>query len=311
MKAHQIPYSPLVDRPPLRWPNGARVALWTEVALEHFEYDKPGMGLPPSRAVPLIPDVKNAGWRDYGNRVGIWRIMKILDKHGVRATACTNSEVGVYYPEVIREARQRNWEFQAHGLNNMRPLTGLDEDAERREIRESLDLLSETTGQRIKGWVGPGLAETPNTLDLLAEAGIEYVSDWSNDDQPHPIEVKSGRLIGVPWFADSADSYAFLGIGLPPERWYQMLCDQFDTLYDEGEQTGRVYCVSVHPFLAGQAFRAKWLDKALDYILNRDEVWVTTAAEISDWYYENVYDQALAQVRQRAEQLRDNRQAPA
>jgi peptidoglycan/xylan/chitin deacetylase (PgdA/CDA1 family) len=303
MKAHQIPYSALIDRPPLRWPNGARVALWIEVALENYEYDKPGMGLPPSRAVPVVPDVKNAGWRDYGNRVGIWRLMQILEKHGLRATACTNAEVGVYYPEIIREARRLNWEFMGHGLNNSRPMSNLDEDEERQLIRESLDLLAATTGQTIKGWVGPGYSETPNTLDLLAEAGVDYVCDWSNDDQPYPIEVPSGRLIGIPECPDIQDPHIFLGAGMPAERFFQVLCDQFDVLYEEGAQTGRLLCIGMHPFVTGQAFRARWLDKALEYILGHEQVWATTAGEISDWYYENVYDQALAQVRQRAQQL--------
>ncbi len=295
-----IGYSALIDRPPLRWPDRARVALWVQVNLEHFTFDEPGIGLPPTRTNPPIPDVNNAGWRDYGARVGIWRLMDVLDKHKLRSSTPTNAGVCVHYPEIIREAERRNWEFMGHGITNSRTLSELEEAEERAVIRSSLDALTSATGTPPKGWLGPGLAETFETLDLLAEAGIEYVSDWCNDDQPYPIEVRAGRLIGVPYCKDIGDIPAFVGAGLPAERFCQMLCDQFDVLYEEGARTGRIFGIAVHPFIAGQAFRAKWLDRALEYILGHEQVWVTTAGEIADWYYQHYYDEALAQLRRRA-----------
>jgi peptidoglycan/xylan/chitin deacetylase (PgdA/CDA1 family) len=303
MAESPIGYTALIDRPPLRWPRDARVALWVQVNLEHWEIDGSGTALPPSRSPSPVPDPKNAGWRDYGSRVGIWRLMEVLDKYAIRASAPTNAEVCIHYPEVVREAVRRNWELMGHGLNNSHTLGGLQKDEERSVIRTCVETLSSAAGRRLKGWLGPGLVETFNTLELLAELGIEYVSDWCNDDQPYPIEVRTGRLIGIPYCIEINDIYAFLGAGLDPERFYQMMCDQFDVLYAEGARAGRIFGLCLHPFIAGQAHRSKWIDKGLDYIIRHNHVWVAAAEEISDWYYQQHYVDALARLRQRAAAL--------
>jgi allantoinase len=294
-----IAYSALIDRPPLRWPDGARVAFWVQVNLESFKFDLPNISLGQTRATPIIPDVNNAGWRDYGARVGVWRMMEVLDKYGLRSSTPTNSDVCVHFPEIIREAQKRNWELMGHAITNSRILTGLSEEEEREVIRTSLETLTAASGQRPRGWLGPGLAQNYRTNDLLAEAGLDYVSDWCNDDQPYPIEVSSGRMIGVPYSKDIGDIPVFVSAGQSAERWYQMLCDQFDVLYEEGARNGRIYGIAIHPFISGVPYRSKWLDKALAYITGHDQVWVTTAAEIADWYYEQYYDEALAMLRQR------------
>jgi peptidoglycan/xylan/chitin deacetylase (PgdA/CDA1 family) len=297
-----IEYSPLVDRPALRWPENARVALWVQMNIEHWEVGGPGTTLN-ARYGNLVPDALNAGWRDYGGRVGIWRLMDILDKHHLRASAPLNAEVCTYYPEIVREAQQRGWEMMGHGLNNSRNLNGLEVDAERAVIRQTLDVIQAATGQAPKGWLGPGLGETFNTFDLLAEAGVEWIADWCNDDQPYPIEVRSGRLIGVPYSMEVNDIPSFVTHGLAAERFYQVMCDQFDVLYEEGARTGRILGLCLHPFIAGQAFRAKWVDKGLAYILGHEGVWAATTEEIAAWYYEHYYAEALAQTRRRAATL--------
>jgi len=294
-----IEYLPLVERPFLRWPGEARVALWVQMNLEHWETTGPGTMLQ-ARYGNLVPDALNAGWRDYGGRVGIWRLMDVLDRHGVRASAPLNAEVCTYYPEIVRAAQERGWELMGHGINNSHTLNGLDEAAERAAIRQALDAIGSATGKVPKGWLGPGLAETFSTFDLLAEAGVEWVSDWCNDDQPYPIEVRSGRLIGVPYSMEVNDIPSFVTHGLAAERFYQVMCDQFDVLYEEGARTGRILGLCLHPFIAGQAFRAKWVDKGLEYILGHDGVWAATTEEIAAWYYEHYYAEALAQTRRRA-----------
>jgi allantoinase len=296
----RIAYSALIDRAPLQWPGGARVALWVQMNLEHFEPNGPGTTLPPSPRDPPQVDAKNAGWREYGARVGIWRLMDILDRHEVRASAPINAEVLAVYPEITREALRRGWELMGHGLNNSRTLSGLSEAEERAVIGTCVQALRSATGRPVRGWLGPGLAETPRTLDLLAEAGIEYVSDWCSDDQPFPIEVQTGRLIGVPYSMEINDYPAFLGAGLAPEHFFRTLCDQFEVLFEEGAQHGRILGLCLHPFIAGQAFRARWIERGLEYILARGGVWVATAEEICTWYYEHSYAAALEQARQRA-----------
>jgi allantoinase len=294
-----IAYSALIDRPPLRWPDDARVALWIQVNLESFELDLPNITLTPPRGATPIPDVNNAGWRDYGNRVGIFRMMEVLDRHGLRSSTPTNSDVCLHFPEVIREANKRNWELMGHAVTNSISLSEMSEAEERQVIRASIDTLEAASGQRVRGWLGPNLAQNFHTNELLAEAGLDYVSDWCNDDQPYPIEVPRGRFIGVPYCKDIGDIPVFVGQGQPAERWYQMLCDEFDVLYEEGAQSGRIYGLAIHPFISGVPFRSKWLDKALEYITGHDKVWITTAAEIADWYFANYYDEALALIRQR------------
>ena len=139
-----------------------------------------------------------------------------------------------YYPEIIREAVRREWELMGHGFNNSQTLGGLSREDERAVIQASVAKLSAAAGRPTKGWLGPGLVETFNTLEILAEAGVEYVSDWCNDDQPYPIEVSGGRLIGVPYCMEVNDIYAFVGAGMDGESFYRMMCDQFDVLHAEG-----------------------------------------------------------------------------
>ena len=163
---------------------------------------------------------------------------------------------------------------------------------ERDVIRRTLELIAAKTGQKPRGWLGPGLAETPNTPDLLAAAGVEYVGDWCADDQPFPMRVKQGRMISVPYAQELNDIPIFLNRHYTPEQFYRFICDQFDMLYAEGERSGRVMAIALHPFITGHPYRAVWLDKALDYVTRHKQVWLTTGGEIADWYYQHYYDQA-------------------
>jgi len=269
-------YSPIVRRPPLRWPDGARVAVWVLVAVEYFEFDWSASG--------KVPDVRDYSRRDYGPRVGVWRLMDILDKHRVRASVVLNSAAATHYPEIIQEALARKWDILAHGITNSRPLSGLSVDAERQVIRETLDTIAKAIGRRPRGWMGPGLHETYNTLDLLAEAGIEFVGDWVNDDQPYPIKTKAGTLVSLPYSVELNDRPLFLGPTMPANTFFDVVRDAFDMVYEEGRTQGRVLPIAVHPYLMGQPFRAKYFDQALAYVKQHTNVWWATASEIVDWY---------------------------
>jgi allantoinase len=279
-------YWPLPERPPIRWPNGARVAFWVIPNIEHFRFDK---GFARSAPGTRMPDVPNFSTRDYGPRVGIWRMMDQFDKYGIRATVALNADVCRFNPQIIRAGMERNWEWMGHGITNSDPLPAMDEQEERATIRAVVEMIGEHTGKPPRGWLGPGLGETYLTPDLLAEAGVEYVCDWTADDQPFPLRVKTGRLISVPYSQELNDIPAFLIRSYLPEQFCQTICDQFDVLYAEGEQSGRVMSIALHPYLMGQPFRAKWLDRALDYITRHKDVWLTTGGEIADWYYQHYY----------------------
>ena len=279
----RYPYSAIVDRKPLRWPNGARVAIWVIPNIEHFLFDRPSTSVTAVTA-SLVPDVLNYSWRDYGVRVGIWRMMEVMEKHGVKGTVALNSDVCRRYPRVIEGGKQLGWEWMGHGNNNSTLINRQSEDEERELIKNVVDTIKASTGAQPRGWLSPALSESLRTLDILAENGIQYVGNWVNDEQPYPMRVKSGSMISMPYSSELNDIPALLSLHQSPERFGQMICDQFDVLYEDGAKTGRVMSICLHPFLIGHPHRSKYFDQALAHIRSRQEVWVTTGGEINDWY---------------------------
>ncbi len=279
-KALKFDYSPIIKRKPLKFPNKARVAFWVVPNIEHFVLDRQCVALFPNN---LKPDVSGYGWRDYSPRVGVWRVMKVMDKYRVKGTVALNSSVCKYYPEIIQACKQRGWEFMGHGISNSWFLGGLDEKTERAMIKEVVQTIRRSTGKQPQGWLGPAMAETYRTLDILAENGIRYVCDWTNDDQPYPLKVKNGSMFSIPYSAELNDLPIFVRNGLTSDEFYQMCKDQFDTLYEEGKENGRVMCLSLHPFVIGQPFRIKAFDRILKYITSQKNVWITTGSEILDF----------------------------
>jgi peptidoglycan/xylan/chitin deacetylase (PgdA/CDA1 family) len=272
-------YSPIVERPRLAWPNGAHVAVWVAPNIEHFRFEEP---IPGGR--PTTPDVPGYAVRDYGNRVAIWRMMRTLDRYGVRASVMLNAEVCQYEPQIIREGTQRGWEWLGHGLTNSRPLAGMAEDEEEQTIQETLRLIEQASGTRPRGWLGPGLLENTRTPDLLKKAGLTYVADWVNDDQPYAMSTEYGDLYSVPYTMELNDKRMYERLGVQGRDFVQMIADQFDTLYEEGADSGRVMCIALHPYLTGVPYRIKYLDEALAYINRHEHVWWATAGEIVDAY---------------------------
>lgn len=279
-------YSPIPERKPLKWPKEARVALWVIPNIEHYEFDIPSTAIHPMN---LVPDVLNYGWRDYAPRVGIWRMMDLFDKYKIRGTVALNSAVCDQYPIIIEKAKERKWEFMGHGVTNSQLLNGISEEEERKIIRTTVQRIREATGTAPQGWLGPALAETFNTPDLLAEEGISYLCDWCNDDQPYPMKVRKGRLVSVPYSIEINDIPFFLGMKRSPADFLQAIKDQFDLLYEEGKTQGRVMAIALHPFLISVPYRFKYLDRALEYIVGHKSVWLTTGGEIAKWYYDNYY----------------------
>jgi len=276
-------YSPIAARPPLRWPNGARLAVWIIPNIEHFRFDRPSTSITPL-TTGFVPDVLNYSWRDYGVRVGIWRMMDIMSRHRARGTVALNAEVCEYYPQIIEAGNTLGWEWMGHGRSNSELLAGLGKAEERKVIREAVARITEGTGHAPRGWLGPALTETAHTLDLLAEAGVEYVGDWVNDEQPYPMKVKSGRMYSIPYSIEINDIPAILDGKQSGESFGRMIRDQFDTLYEDAAVSGRVMSICLHPFLIGHPFRAKYFAEALAHIAGREEVWLATGAEIIDAY---------------------------
>lgn len=261
-----FPYQAIVDRPSIAWPNDARVAVWVIPNIEHFHIE---IG---SNA----PDIRNHSRRDYGNRVGVWRIMETLAKHNVRGTVALNAEVGRFYPRIMEEVTKLRWELMGHGLTNSSMLTGLAKEQEAAVIAETRQVI-EQWGQKMRGWLGPGLTETWHTLDLLHEHGAEYVCDWVNDDLPYRM---NNGLYSIPYSIELNDMPLFNTPSIDIADFERRICDTFDVLYEEGEKNARVMAIALHPFLIGVPHRIRTLDRALAYITSHSNVWFATGSEI-------------------------------
>lgn len=285
---HRVAYASIVDRPPIRWPGGARVALWVVPNIEHYEYLPAWKTIRDPWPRTPHPDVLGYGSRDYGNRAGLWRMFEILDRHPVRCTVSLNLANFAHYPEILAACEARKWDSMCHGIYNTQYLWNMPEDEERAYVQECVRMYRHLVGRQLAGWYSPAMSHTVNTPDLVAEAGVKYWCDWVHDDQPFPFKVRSGRLITVPYSVDLNDA-VILRQGLDAEEFAQMAVDHFATLYAEGATNGRVMCLAIHPYIMGQPHRARHLDTMLREICAHQDVWHATGEEIADWYYANMW----------------------
>jgi peptidoglycan/xylan/chitin deacetylase (PgdA/CDA1 family) len=286
-----FPYSPIINRPVLRWPNHAQLALWVIPNIEFFALNEKVPAASGGTSAP-VPDVPTWSSRDYGNRVGVFRLMEVLDRHGIRATVALNSELCTEHPKIIEEGNKRQWEWMGHCESNTRRLNEAPPGDEPRIIKNALATIERVTGQRPRGWLGSGLQETWDTLDLLAAERCDYVCDWTNDDQPYIMVLDGGRtLISVPYSHEINDKPAFERFHRTADEFREMICRQFDVLYREGAKSGRVMAIALHPYLTGVPHRIGAFEAALEHISKHDRVWKTTGAEIARHFREHASKQ--------------------
>ncbi len=275
-------WSMLPQRPPVVWPNEARVALWVVPALEWFPLDMKGVPFkPPGAMVTAYPDLRHYTLRDYGNRVGIYRVMKALARHNIPASVAVNAAVAARYPALLRHCVERNWEVIGHGID-MDHLhhAGLSREDEKRLIAQSLQVLRAASGQPVRGWLSPAKSESAATLELLAEAGLEYVCDWVNDDMPYEMRTGQGALTAMPHPCDIDDYTILIQNHHTEDDFRDQLIDQFDVLYKESAtQGGRIMAISLHPWVIGQPYRIGALEQALEHIMRHRGVWAATGSE--------------------------------
>ncbi|OWT72919.1 MULTISPECIES: polysaccharide deacetylase family protein [unclassified Achromobacter] len=292
-----FPYIPQPARPPFKLPNGARVALWINPNVEYFGLDDVMPGVVNERIAAghaKIPNVRNWSVRDYGNRVGVWRLMDTLSRYGIRASAALNSELCDHHPEIIEEAVRRGWEFMGHGITNAIRLNEMPPEQEREAIFHIVDRIEKASGVRPTGWLGPGLAETWNTLEYLSEAGVRYVCDWVNDDQPYTMAVGKPGMVSLPYSVQTNDVPAYFDMKMSVPEFEATIKRTFDTLYREGETSARVMAIAVHPFVTGLPHRIGALDAALEYICKHPGVWLATGQEIVEHYLQSDFAKAMA-----------------
>jgi allantoinase len=279
-------YSPIVDRPELRWPNGARIAFWLGLNIESFELDRPSTSIFPGTA-ELSPDPLNYGWRDYGPRVGIWRMMDVFDDVGIPVSAIINSDASLRYQRLVQAGNERSWAWVAHGRSNSEFHVGMSVEQERTALTKIIGDIEQSTGHRPKGWLGPALTETYNTPALLNELGLSYVLDWCNDDQPYRLNVGSPPMLSVPYSIEVNDISQCVSRGVSGEAFYRIIMDQLEGLLSSNLGGGQVMAVAVHPFVMGVPFRLVHLARALREIAASSDVWLTTSDEIASVFSES------------------------
>lgn len=280
-------WSILNRRRPVNWPNGARIALWVVPMLEWFPLDMSNQPFrPPGGLERPYPDYRYYSHRDYGNRVGIFRIMKVLDRLGITASAAINASVARRYPFLLNEVTRRGWEVIANGVDMGRlHYGGMPEDEETSLVSEAVDTLRRLSGQPVTGWLSPGKSESENTLDLVVGAGIQYVCDWVNDDMPYPLKTSRGPLYSMPHSHELDDRMVLLQYHHTESSFVDQIKDAFDVLYRESEtQGGRILSLTLNPWVIGYPYRIKYLAEALEYVMDHEGVWPATGAEILNAY---------------------------
>ena len=274
----------IFERKPFKWPGNKTLAVWIAPNVEVWHYDSPGGTAVSPNVTNRVPDVINYAWREYGMRVGLWRVADVLDAAGIKASVALNSAICETFPKAMEQMKKRGWEFMGHGTTNSENLAGLALEKEREVIQHVLKTIEQSTGKKVRGWLGTGLTQTYNTLDILAEEGVTYCGDWNSDDQPFPMKVKKGKMISIPYCMEINDLPLFIRKNYTGEQYYKSLVDQFDTLYAESGKHSRVMGIPLHPMIIGQPLRIKYLQQAIAYIKKRERVWFATAGEIVDAY---------------------------
>ena len=283
LPAHRLDYSPISERAPLKLPDGARMVVWVIVNVEEWDPTQPmpRTVLPPPAGGSPSPDVPNWAWHEYGNRVGFWRFTQIFDEFGIPVVLAINGSALAAYPPIVRAARERGWEFMGHGFTqrNMQKVAN-----ERADIRKTREAIAKATGTPPRGWLGPGLTETWETPDLLAEEGYDYVADWVLDDQPVWLKTRTGRILNVPYTQECNDVAMIAVQHHSASEYADRALDQFEQIHADAADSARVMALVVHPYLMGVPHRVKHLRRVLEVIRQKRDVLFWTGAQIADWY---------------------------
>lgn len=292
-------YWPYKDRPKIVWPNNKKLAFWIAPNIEFYEFDPPVNPSRPGWPRPT-PDVVGYSQRDWGNRVGHWRLMDLLDKYGLRGSVSLNIAMCDHCPEIIEACQKRGWEFFSHGVYNTRYSYNMSEAQERAVLEDSIKTVQDATGQRIRGYLAPALTHTERTLDLIAEHDFWYSCDLFQDDQPQPLKTKSGKLISLPYSLEVNDVITYGALAMEPSRYADVLKRHFDQLLEEGAESGVVMCAPLHAYLVSQPHRIRAFEAFLKHVMaHKDDVWLATGVEIAGHFRDHYWDIATADIAQR------------
>ncbi len=279
----RLTYSPITQRPPLKLPNGARMAIWVIVNVEEWDplQTMPRTVLTPPAGGSPMPDVPNWAWHEYGNRVGFWRFIKIFDEFAIPGTIAINGSALAAYPQIVQAAVERHWEFIGHGFTqrNLQKVPN-----ERADIRKVRGVITKATGKPPRGWLGPGLTETWETPDVLAEEGYDYVADWVLDDQPVWLKTRGKPILNVPYTQECNDVAMMLIQHHQASEYCERALDQFAQIYDDAADSARIMAMAVHPYIMGAPHRAKYFRRIFETIRKKPDVLFWTGGQIVDWF---------------------------
>lgn len=292
-------FSPITHRGPLQWPNGAKLALIVSLNLEHWdmvkETDTPyyagGPAILPNSLPGNVADFPNYSWREYGQRVGIWRLFETFDEVGVPASCTINAKTALERKAIVDAANERGWEIVAHNFEQGELLSDFagDIEKERSVIRNTLDVYEQALGRPAKGWLSSSLRGTTNTCDILAEQGLLFYCDIMNDDQPYLIETGSGNIVSTPYSNEINDFTMLTRMGFSTDQFLNAIKEELSVILAEADRfgSGRMMNLGLHPHVSGRAYRIRAVREFLDYAKNLDGVWFATREEIADWYLSN------------------------
>jgi allantoinase len=279
----RLTYSAISERPPLRLPGGAKLAVWIIVNVEEWDIDQtmPRAVLSPPAGGSPMPDIPNWAWHEYGNRVGFWRMLEIFDRFQLPAALAINGSAISAYEPIARAARERKWEFIGHGFSQ-RNMQKVENEAE--DIAKTSKAIREFTGRPPRGWLGPGLTETWETPDLLVEAGYDYVCDWVLDDQPTVLKTRTKPIVNIPYTQECNDVAMMLIQHHKASEYYDRAIDQFEQLMHDARESARVMALVVHPYIMGAPHRLKYFRQVLEKLTASEGVIFWTGEQILDWY---------------------------
>ena len=283
------PYSNLFERKSVAWPDGKPVALWVTVCLEYFPLvPNAGPVRAPGAMVTPYPDYRTYTAREYGNRVGVFRILKILDELGIKACFPTNAAIATRYPFLLEEITKRGHEIIGHGVDmNAVSYGGMDRAVEEDNIEQALQVLREKSGQDVKGWLSPARSQSENTLEILARNGVGYCCDWVNDDMPYVMNTPSGDLLSMPHTYELEDRHLLTVLGQNEETYQAQIINAFDLFAEEAKtHGGRILHLSLTPYVIGQAWRIQTLKDILQTLKNSGKIWPATGGEIAHYWKE-------------------------
>ncbi|MBK20271.1 MAG: polysaccharide deacetylase [Rhodospirillaceae bacterium] len=290
-------FVPPPKRKPLKWPNGKRLVVQVTLNLEFWdmmkESDQPYYaGGPPALPDPMpgnVLDVPNFSWREYGQRAGIWRLIDIFDGVGVPSSCTLNAKLGLERRDIVEAAKDRGWELVCHNYEQGDLLTNYQSDpaAEEALIDSALKVYEEVVGRKSPGWLSSSLRSTPNTPEIIARKGMKFICDYMNDEQPYLMQTDSGPIVAIPYSIEVNDFGFFLRRNFTTSQTIEMLKEQFDQLYLESAETGKIMSVGLHPHVSGHPFRVRAIREFLEYANSFDDVWWATREEIADWYLDN------------------------